>query len=579
MGALQSAVSGLSSHQTWLDVAGNNLANLNTPGFKSSSVNFAELLSQTVKAASGPQGSLGGTNPQQLGSGVGVASIPRNMSQGNISSTGQDLDVAIDGEGFFVLSDGTQSLYTRVGSFGIDKDYNLVDPATGNKVQRTGTIGEAEGFQTVGVADIRIPLDAALPANATTSMVINGNLRVTDNPDASINVLTGDLAFTTGSGAAIATGTDTLISLDQYTAGADPFDVAGAGPTAGTFVVTGYAKTDYTDAALITSTLSVTAATTVQNMLDQLSTDFAGSTFTLDTSGQLTMTDDASGYSHSRLVSATYNTSVGGTEVLTPPTFFDTTQVGGDDIKTFNSTIYDALGTQHNVTGKFVKTNVTNTWDLVLTSVSGELDGAWSSYDIGDPAGAFNRRISGVQFNTDGSYNGLASSTESLSFGAQFTAGTTQTMAVDFGTIGLFTGLTQFAAPESTAAVATQDGYAAGELSGVSIDGGGAVVGTFTNGIKTDLAMLQIALFQNAGGLEALSNGNYIPSANSGDPQVTLAASGGAGSLKSKSLEKSNVDVASEFVNMMQAQNGYQSNARTIKVANDMLRELTNLIR
>ena len=154
MGALQSAVSGLSSHQTWLDVAGNNLANLNTPSFKSSSVNFAELLSQTVKSASGPQGSLGGTNPQQLGSGVGVASIPRNMSQGNISSTGQDLDVAIDGEGFFVLSDGTQSLYTRMGSFGIDKNYNLVDPATGNKVQRTGTTGETEGFQTVLINEI-----------------------------------------------------------------------------------------------------------------------------------------------------------------------------------------------------------------------------------------------------------------------------------------------------------------------------------------------------------------------------------------------------------------------------------------
>ena len=73
----------------------------------------------------------------------------------------------------------------------------------------------------------------------------------------------------------------------------------------------------------------------------------------------------------------------------------------------------------------------------------------------------------------------------------------------------------------------------------------GAVVGTFTNGVSADLAMLQIVLFQNAAGLEALSNGNYIPSANSGDPQVPLAATGGAGSLKSKSLEKSNVDVAS----------------------------------
>lgn len=577
MGALQSAVSGLSSHQTWLDISGNNLGNLNTPGFKSSSVTFAELLSQTIKKASGPQGQLGGTNPQQMGSGVGVATIPRNMSQGNITSTGQDLDVAIDGAGFFVLSDGTQNFYTRVGSFAIDKNFNLVDPGTGYKVQRTGTTGESEGFQAIGVSDIRVPLDASLPANATTTMTINGNLRVTDNPDPSTNKLTANLAFTTSGG--VATGTDDIDDLIQFTPGTTPFTGA---PATGTLTLTGYAKTDYTDASLITSNLTVNAGTTVQNMLDQFSADFAGSTFTLDSSGKLTMTDDAAGYSHSRVVSLSYTPSAGGGpngEDLTLPTFFDTTQVGGDDIKTFSATIYDSYGTQHNVTGKFVKTNTTNTWDLALTAISGELSGNWSTYDIGDPAGTFNRRISGIQFNTDGSYNGLASGSESLTFGVQFVAGTTQSMAVDFGTAGLFTGLTQFAGAQSTAAVSSQDGYAPGELSGVSIDSGGMVVGTFTNGIKADLAALQMATFQNPGGLEAVANGYYSPSGNSGDPQETLAATGGVGSLTSKSLEKSNVDVATEFVNLMQAQSGYQSNARTIRVANDMLRELTNLIR
>ncbi len=574
MGALQSAVSGLSAHQTWLDVAGNNLANLNTSGFKSSSINFAELLSQTVKAASGPQGQLGGTNPQQLGSGVGVASIPRNMTQGNIASTGQDLDVAIDGEGYFVLSDGTQSLYTRVGSFGIDKDYNLVDPATGNKVQRQGITGEAEGFQASGVSNISVPLGASLPGSQTTSLTINGNLRKTENPVPSKTVLTSNLAFTTSSG--VATGSDDIDELLQFTPGTSPF----AGPTNGEFHISGITKAGGTVA--ITSHVDITAATTVTQLLTGLSALFAGSTFTLDTSGKLTMTDDAAGYSETEITDMYYTPSTGGGgngEAMTTPTFFDTTEAGGADLKNFTTTIYDTYGTQHSLTGKFVLTDTTDTWDLVIPSISGEVSGTWASYDIGDPAGTFNRRISGIQFNSDGSYNGLSSSSESETFGVQFIAGTTQSMILDLGTVGLFTGLTQFAASESTASVSTQDGYAAGELSGVSIDAGGAVVGTFTNGIKADLAILQFVLFQNAAGLEALSNGNYIPTANSGIPQVKLAASGGAGSLKSKSLEKSNVDVASEFVNMMQAQNGYQSNARTIKVANDMLRELTNLIR
>ena len=134
--ALSAAVSGLKAHQTMLDVAGNNLANVNTVGYKSSSVTFAELLSQNIRGATGPTGNLGGTNPLQTGSGVQVAGIARNQTQGNIVSTGQDLDVAIDGAGYFVLWNGQQSVYTRAGSFAIDANNTLVDPATGYNVQQ-----------------------------------------------------------------------------------------------------------------------------------------------------------------------------------------------------------------------------------------------------------------------------------------------------------------------------------------------------------------------------------------------------------------------------------------------------------
>ena len=167
--ALSAGVSGLKAHQAMLDVAGSNLANVNTVGYKGSSVTFAELLSQTVRRASGPSSTLGGVNPQQMGSGVGVASIRRDMSQGNIVSTGQDLDVAIDGSGYFVLNNGSQNVYTRIGSFAVDANNTLVDPSTGYMVQRMGNYGESEGFQTAGDTSIHIPWDASMPARSTSS--------------------------------------------------------------------------------------------------------------------------------------------------------------------------------------------------------------------------------------------------------------------------------------------------------------------------------------------------------------------------------------------------------------------------
>ncbi|KPJ66610.1 MAG: hypothetical protein AMJ43_07480, partial [Coxiella sp. DG_40] len=113
--ALSAGVTGLQAHQKMLDIAGNNLANVNTTAYKSSRITFAELLSETIKKASQPTTTVGGTNPQQMGSGVGIAGISPNMAQGNIVNTGNPLDLALEGEGYFVLSDGSQNLYTRAG--------------------------------------------------------------------------------------------------------------------------------------------------------------------------------------------------------------------------------------------------------------------------------------------------------------------------------------------------------------------------------------------------------------------------------------------------------------------------------
>jgi len=555
--ALSAGVTGLQAHQKMLDIAGNNLANVNTTAFKSSRITFAELLSETIKKASQPTATIGGTNPQQMGSGVGIAGISPNMSQGNIVNTGNPLDLAIEGEGYFVLSDGQQDVYTRAGSFAVDAQSNLVDPATGYHVQRIGSEGEIDGFQTTGNSNIHVPYDVAMAANATTEISIVGNLSSDSQlPTAQTNELKSSVSYTTNNGST-ATETTLLNDLDQTTAGT----YAGA-----TITVTGY---EHDGTALVDAApLAVDATTTMQDLLDHINT-VLGATNAVATleHGQITINDIESGFSKSDMRLTFAN---GGTADWEEPPYFEISTVGGEEIKSVNITIYDTLGGKHVLSGAFVRTDIPNTWDMVLTSITGAVNDI--TFD--------NRRIEDISFDAgDGSFAGLTG-TDDADLGITFAhdPSTPQIITLDMGSSGQLNGLTQFAG-NSTAVAREQDGYESGSLASVSIDSEGTIIGVFSNGIKKNIASIQIALFQNPSALENVGNGYFNFSANSGGAVATQALSGGAGSIHGGALEKSNSDVATEFVNMIQAQNGFQANARTIRVANEILRELTNLIR
>src|SRR5947209_12530501 len=178
--ALQTGLSGLQAHATMLDVVGNNLANENTTAYKTQSVQFQDLVYQTLTAGTGPSGKLGGINPEQIGFGVAVGATESLFQQGPVTPTGRELDVALQGGGFFVVNDGTRELYTRAGSFSVDAAGYLVDGATGDRVQRFGATGEATattpGFQTVGDLGVRIPYGAGLPGEPTQNVALTGNL-------------------------------------------------------------------------------------------------------------------------------------------------------------------------------------------------------------------------------------------------------------------------------------------------------------------------------------------------------------------------------------------------------------------
>ncbi|MDT8299987.1 MAG: flagellar hook-basal body complex protein [Sedimentisphaerales bacterium] len=665
--ALSAGVTGLQAHQKMIDVAGNNLANVNTTAFKASSITFSELLSETVKKASQPTSTVGGTNPQQMGTGVGVAGINPNMTQGSIVNTGNPLDLALEGEGYFTVSDGQQNVFTRAGAFAVDANSIMVDPATGYRVQRIGAIGESDGFQVAGDSDLHVPYGTPMPAQLTSTVTLSGNL----SSDATLTtaqtqVLGSDISYTSGGTQAVAT---TLISnLDQYSgtlssgtitfSGYKPDGTAlGSTPTADlTMPVTAtttmndiltWLNTDEGTAAVDevqtisstatggTFTLSFGGQTTgaltwddtaadIQTALEALSTIGAGNivcaggplpagvtaTFagtlagqdaaliTVDNTnmtggtasvaettpgravqgvlgstatasllnGQIRITDTASGYSKSDLTMA-----YSGDGTLTMPGYFEMLTVGGEEVKGVNIMVYDSQGGKHVLSGAFVRTGTANTWDMVLSSMSGNIN------QITIP----NRRVENITFDTtNGYYTGVTGSSNPSEFVVSFAHDplNPQTIALDFGSVGQLNGLTQFAG-NSTAVAKDQDGYEAGQLSSVSVNNEGIVIGAFSNGIKKDIGAIQVSLFQNTSGLERIGNSYYTSTANSGVPVATQAMSGGAGSVHGGALEKSNSDVATQFVSMIQAQNGFQANARTIRVANDILRELSSLIR
>ncbi len=551
--ALNAGVSGLQSHQTMMDVAGNNLANINTTAFKSSRVSFSELLSQNIRQASAPGDGMGGMNPVQSGNGVEIASVDRDMNQGALLNTGQPLDMAIEGAGFFVLSGNGNEAYTRSGAFSVDADYYLVDPATGYRLQRIGSVGEDDGFQIPSDMNIRVPYDVALPAQPTTKITCVGNLKAdADNPTTHKLRAGNEYAFTSGG---------TVVDSTALLSNLDGGSITSAGSTIN---ITGLTSTG----SAINETMNIDPATTdIDDLLTAIENAFGGEVDAKLANGELLVEALEAGYSQMDM-KLDLNGVAGDTFDF--PAYFELEVAGAEAKKDINVEVFDSLGVAHAITGSLVKTNTANQWDLVITSVTGEID----TFNFAD------RRVQGINFQVDGTYAGLDStigdeSKVNMTFS---NIGNVSTFEIDFGTVGKTNGLTQFGS-SSTASVIKQDGYASGALTSMSIGRDGVINGLFSNGVRRNLATVKLATFQNPAGLESIGNNYYQATGNSGDAKTTTALTGGAGALRGSSLEKSNVDVAKEFVNLIQAQNGFQANARTIKVANDMLKELTGLIR
>jgi flagellar hook protein FlgE len=267
MRSLFSGVSGLRNHQTAMDVIGNNIANVNTVGFKASRVNFEDVLSQTLQNASSPQGTRGGTNPMQVGLGMGVASIDTLFTDGSFQSTGSPTDLAIAGQGFFVLSNGTDNVYTRAGNFNFDSQGNFLSsggyPVLGWMADASGNINTN---QPVGT--LTVPVDTAMAPKVSSTITYSGNL----------------------SGSA-AVGTEVATAIDVYDAQGNKYvlNAAFEKTAANTWSLTPNATITTTDASGATVTVgnvAVGTATSVKFNADgSLDTTSVAGSFTITPAG------------------------------------------------------------------------------------------------------------------------------------------------------------------------------------------------------------------------------------------------------------------------------------------------------
>ena len=307
-----------------------------------------------------------------------------------------------------------------------------------------------------------------------------------------------------------------------------------------------------------------TDGTTLGDLATFLDAQISDASVAIDGSGNLVVTADATGDS-SLSIAIVDDAGNTGQTLFGSHGFAVTTEGAGPDTVRTSVDVFDVRGLRHAVTLTFTRVSGTD-WDLVATTDD-------SSDVIVDGS------VSGIRFNEDGSFfatTGSGSGDADLEITFDGLTGP-QTVALGLGTSGQFDGVTQLGDEASLHAV-SQDGYGAGDLVSLAVNLDGTITGSYSNGQQQSLAQIAIATFSNPSGLLRRGNSLFEESPNSGVAQIQAAGSGRAGVLVGGTLESSNVDVAEEFVRLIEAQRGFQANARVIRVSDELMQELVNVV-
>ncbi|MGN0306638.1 MAG: flagellar hook protein FlgE [Lachnospiraceae bacterium] len=578
MRSMYSGVSGLKTHQTKMDVIGNNIANVNTVAYKSMSITFNELMYQTTQKASGPNANTGGINARQIGLGVKSAAINTNITQqGATQTTNNPFDIQITGEAFFIVNNGQENFFTRDGSFYVDAVGNLcmtsngytvmgwgVDPDNPNQILQ----GDVQKLQIMSADNM------TYPPEATTRGYVAGIL---DKNDASVNSTSGktmnlqiydslgypytvklNIKSTTDEGV-FALELSSINDVDNK-----PIDLQNM--EFGRRQMVNRENTfNLKNGATWTNTNELTVDGKAHNITaDVLDPAIADEDLNNDDERNarkalleaygLDSIEDVENY-QMNMVYAAAGGNVNVTITLAD-VFENTTFVNAD-----NKTARELLGIDTLDKMKSIETNqeaiqgfIVN-YDATTGKFSGiDGNGTGDTIEIGlanvtvpTPAGESKFENITVDFSNSNMWNNSGTSTINATSG-------------DVDGIG--------------------SGRKMGAMIGVSIDTSGRIYGTYDNGMTKLLGQIAVAEFANASGLEKQGDNLYSATLNSGEFDgigVDITANGGY--MNTGVLEMSNVDLSQEFTEMITTQRGFQANSRVITVSDTMLEELVNLKR
>jgi flagellar hook protein FlgE len=567
MRSLYSGVAGLKTHQTRMDVIGNNIANVNTTAYKSSSMTFSELMSQTTQKASGANATtgVGGTNAKQIGLGVKAGAINTAITtQGSAQSTGNPFDIMITGDNFFVVSNGSENFFTRDGSFYVDGAGNLAMTSTGYNVMGWGVDETTGNIKQDTVTALRIMSAANMtyPPEATTKANISGILDENDKDVTSANGKTVNLNF---------------------------FDARGYSYTAKfTFKQSGGDKTNEYSMEL-------------NKILDSTGAEIDISKLKFGNQSQqkmetkVTLNTDAYKWDGKVL-----KTKDGTTEVANLADIFN--QDGSlitpqdDAAAQKQQKALDAIAKAYGYEGstdEFLNLYITSTANkdkqLTIQDLLGNMM-AGKTTDVlpadGSAITMEGRYFEGttVVFNKDtGKLESVGGSTTNLNVNAAFSAlgGNFSDVTIDLSECTNYDNK-----GTSTIGATSGDldglgtGRRLGDMIGVSIQKDGMIYASYDNGMTKLLGQIATAAFANASGLEKEGDNLYSATLNSGEfDGIGVDITAGGGYMSTGQLEMSNVDLSSEFTEMITTQRGFQANSRIITVSDTLLEELTNLKR
>ena len=550
MRSMYSAVSGLKTHQTRMDVIGNNIANVNTVAFKSSSVTFSDILYQTTSNASGANATTGtgGVNAKQIGLGTTAAATKVSItSAGASETTGNPFDIRLtdkNSTNFFIVNNGSENVFTRSGSFYVDGSGNLCMSSTGYTVmgwQVDETTGEIRK-DTVSALRIMQEKNLTSAPEATTQATIAG---VLDENDTDVKNDAGrvmNLNFYDNLGY-------------QYTA---KFAIKSTG-TDGKYTVE------------LTSVLDSNNKNIIADLDKQQIAQIFGNYNANATLGQYGLTKD---YKYDSASNSYINKTTGEKFLINKATDNSTTFVGENGSKVSITEIFSGITT---TIANNIK-NGTNNYKVKLDTTTGQatVTGEQTSYDLEfDTSSGKFKSIGGenpsVMLNMGALSSGLINNNRNF-----------QNITVDFSQCLNYEngGKSTIGADAGATDGKTGKGRKLGAMTGIFIDTSGRIYGTYDNGNTELLGQIAVAQFSNASGLEKVGESCYRTTLNSGEfDGIGVEISADGSSMTTGELEMSNVDLSSEFTSMITTQRGFQANSRVITTSDTLLEELVNLKR